>query len=126
MKNGFRIASLVLGILALLSICTAVLPIPLGAGAILFAVLGHRKGKQLDTMSLAGILTGAAGMAMSIALIAMTFMMLPTMLKDESYREQLNTMSEAMYGITFDEMLEEGYGIDLNELLGEETADTTE
>ena len=126
MKNGFCIASLILGILALLSICTAVLPIPLGAGAILFAVLGHRKGKQLDMMSLSGILTGAAGMAMSIAFIAMTFMMLPSMLKDEAYREQLNTMSESMYGITFDEMLEEGYGIDLDELLGVEAGSTTE
>ncbi len=126
MKNSFSIASLVLGILALLSICTAVLPLPLGALAVLFGILGHRKEKQLDTMSLTGILTGAAGMSISIMLFAMTFLMLPTMLKDEAYRDQLNSMSETMYGITFDEMLEEGYGIDLDELLGQETGSTTE
>ncbi len=126
MNNSFRIASMIFGILALLSICTAILPLPFGAAAILFAVLGHRRGKQLDAMSLTGVLTGAAGMAISIMLFAMTFMMLPTMLKDEAYREQLNTMSESMYGITFDEMLEEGYGIDLDELLGEDAASTTE
>lgn len=120
MKNAFSIVSLILGILAILSICTAILPIPLGAGSILFAILGHRKGKQLDSMALAGILTSIGGIAMSVVLFAMTFMMLPTMLKDEAYREQLNTMSESMYGMSFDEMMEEAYGMDLDELLGTE------
>ena len=119
MKNMFSIASLVLGILSILSLCTAILPIPLGAAGILFAILGHRKGKQLDSMALAGVLTSIAGLAMSLVLFAMTFMMLPTMLKDEAYRAQLNSMSESMYGMSFDEMMEEAYGVDLDELLGQ-------
>ncbi len=120
MKNSFSIVSMILGILALLSICTAILPLPLGAAGIIFAVLGHRKGKQLDSMALAGVLTSIGGIAMSVVLFAMTFMMLPTMLKDEAYREQLNTMSESMYGMSFDEMMEDAYGVDLDELLGTE------
>ena len=119
-KNYFPIASLILGILALLSICTALLPLPLGAAGILFAVLSHRKGRQLDTMALTGIVTSIAGMAMSMVLIIMSFMMLPAMLRDEAYREQLNATAESMYGISFDEMMEEGYGIDLDEVFGTE------
>ena len=120
MKNSFSIISLVMGILAIVSICTAILPIPLGAAGILFAILSHRKGRQLDTLALGGVVTSIAGMVMSFVLIVMTFMMLPSMLKDETYREQLNAVSESMYGMSFDEMMEEGYGIDLDELLGTE------
>lgn len=119
-QNIFHIISLVMGILAILSICTAIIPIPLGAAGILFAILSHRKGKPLDTMALVGVVTSIAGMATSFVLIAMSFLMLPAMLQDETYREQLDMISESLYDMSFDEIMEEGYGIDLDELLGTE------
>lgn len=119
-KSPFILASLILGILSLITICTGILPLPLGALGILFAILSYRKGRHFDTMALAGLLTSIVGMSVSIVIIIMSFMMLPSMLKSEDYRNQLNSVSEAMYGITFDDMLEGYYGIDIDEIIGNE------
>lgn len=119
-NNSFAIASLVLGLLALVTLCTAILPLPLGALSILFAVLSRRKKRQLNTTALIGVVSSVCGMAMSLVIVVMSFMMLPSMMQSEEYREQLNTMSEAMYGISFDDMLEDAYGIDLDEILDTE------
>jgi len=116
-KNPFSKASLALGILALLTIATGVLPLFLGALGILFAILSHRKGKPLDTSALWGTVTSVIGMCIAIVMFVITLMMLPTLLKDPAYREQLNSFSQSMYGTTFDEMLEESYGIDLDKIL---------
>ena len=50
--------------------------------------------------------------------IVMYIMMLPQMLSNETFRNELNATSEAMYGQSLDEMLEEAYGMDLDELFG--------
>lgn len=119
-RNTFTIISLVLGILALISLCTAILPIPLGAASILFAVLSHRKGKQLDTLALTGVVTSIAGMAMSCVLFIMSFMMLPDLLQDDTFIDYMNDSYEAMYGVSFEEFVEESYGMGLDELFGEQ------
>lgn len=116
-RNPFSKASLIMGVLALLTIATGVLPLFFGALGVLFAVLSHRKSKPLDTSALLGVVTSAIGLSIAIVMFVITIMMLPTLLRDPEYREQLNTFSESMYGATFDEFLEEGYGIDLDKLL---------
>lgn len=117
-QNPFVMASLIMGLLALITICTGILPLLFGSLGIIFAVLANRKGKRMETPAFIGVITSVVGLAMSSVIVVMSFAMLPTMLKSPEYREQLNTVSESMYGITFDEMMEEGYGIDLDELLG--------
>lgn len=119
-QNPFVVATLITGLLSLLSICTGILPLPLGALGVLFAVLSRRKGQRLETSAFVGVISSVMGMALSIVIIIMSFAALPSMLKSPEYREQLNSVSEAMYGMSFDDMIEEGYGIDLDELLGTE------
>lgn len=116
-KTPFAKASLIMGVLALLTIATGVLPLLFGALGILFAVLSHRKRKPLDTSALLGAVTSAIGLSIAVVMFAITIMMLPTMLKDPEYREQLNSLTESMYGATFDEVMEEGWGVDLDEIL---------
>ncbi len=116
--NSFAKASLILGVLSILTVMTGILPLPLGALGILFAVLSHRKRKSLETPAFIGSITSVIGMSLSIVLIALAITMMPTMLRDPAYRKQLDNMTESMYGISFDEMLETGYGIDLDEILG--------
>ncbi len=116
-KSPFSKASLIMGILALLTIATGVFPLFFGALGILFAILSRRKGKTLDTSALWGAVTSVIGLCIAIVMFIITLMMLPTLLKDPTYREQLNSFSQSMYGTSFDEMLEESYGIDLDELL---------
>ncbi len=117
-NKSFAIASLILGILALASFCTIILPFVFGGLSILFAILSHRKGRQLPSMSLGGILTSASGIAISAMMIVMYLMMLPKLLSDEAYMAQLNSMYETLYGQSLEEMVEENYDISLEEFFG--------
>ncbi len=114
--NTFAILSLICGILALLTTCTAIGSFILGGLSILFAVLSHRRGRKLEMSALTGVITSTIGIAFSAVLFAVTFMALPQMLQSEEYRAQLNATSEAMYGYTMDEMLEQ-YGMDWDDLI---------
>lgn len=114
--SPFAMVSLVMGILAIASMCTVFLPIPLGALGILFAVLAYRKGRAMPPQAMAGIGASAAGLLASISICIYSVAMLPTMLQSEQYRDQLNAISEQMYGMSFEEMVEQAYGIDLDEL----------
>lgn len=115
-RNPFTVASLILGICSLVSVCTAILPLPLGALGILFAVLSYRKGRSMDTMALAGIATSCVGLAFSVLIYGMVFAMMPSMLRDPEYRDMLNRYSENMYGESYDDLFERAYGVDLDEL----------
>lgn len=117
-NQSFAVASLVFGILALAGFCTIILPLVFGGLSILFAILSRRKGQQISGASLTGILTSVSGIAISVMLIVMCIMMLPQLLADDAYMEQINATAEAMYGQTLDEMLEESYGVSLDELFG--------
>lgn len=108
-KNTFGMASCICGILALATMCTGILPIPFGSLSILFAVLGHRKGKSLDTPSIAGIALSVVGLLFSAFIIFYAFKILPTMLENEAFREQMNTTSQQIYGIDLDDLLENYY-----------------
>ena len=100
-RNPFTVASLVLGICSMASICTAILPLPLGALGILFAVLAYRKGRQMDTMAMVGIATSCVGLAVSVFFYGVALSMMPAMMRDPDYRDMLNRYSENMYGILF-------------------------
>ncbi|MDE6675206.1 MAG: DUF4190 domain-containing protein [Acetatifactor sp.] len=115
-RNPFTIASLVLGICSLLTICTAILPLPLGALGIIFAILSYRKGRQMDAMAITGIATSCVGLFFSLIMFGITFAMMPSMLRDQEYRDMLNRYSESVYGQSYDDLFENTYGIDLDDL----------
>lgn len=115
-RNPFTIVSLIMGICSLVTICTAILPLPLGALGILFAILSYRKGRHMDTMAIAGIATSCVGLLFSLVVVGMGFAMMPSMLRDPEYRDMLNRYSESMYGQSYDDLFENAYGIDLDEL----------
>lgn len=114
-KNIFSAVSLMLGIFSVTSCCTGILSLPIGALGILFAVLTYRKGKSLSPLSIVGIVFSAIGILTSIFIIAYTFIALPAMMENKAFREQMNAVSEQMYGIEFDELMEEVYGYELEE-----------
>lgn len=115
-RNPFAVASLILGICSLVSVCTAILPLPLGALGILFAILAYRKGRRMDAMTVTGIATSCVGLAFSVLIYGMVFAMIPSMMRDPEYRDMLNRYSESMYGQSYDELFEKAYGIDLDKL----------
>lgn len=115
-KNAFSTASLLLGIFALLTLTTIILPLPLAALGILFASLAHKKGQKREVPCLIGLITSIAAMAISIFTLVASLAMIPTMLKTPEYRHQLDMMSKQIYGEEFDDMIEDLYGIDIDDL----------
>ena len=78
-RNGFGIAALVLGILALVGCWSAIAGIVLGVLALIFGILGVRRANRgvatNKGVSIAGIVTGAIGLVLGIlfAIIFGTF-----------------------------------------------------
>ena len=66
-KKGFSIASLVLGIVAIVLCCLWYISIPCGILAIVFGILGIKSSKK--GMSIAGLTTGGIGLFISIVIL---------------------------------------------------------
>jgi O-antigen ligase len=73
-RNGFGVAALVLGVLALLLSWTIIGGVVLGVLALIFGVLGRSRAKRGEAtnggVSVAGIVLGIIGVIIAIALIA--------------------------------------------------------
>lgn len=118
-KNTFAIASCILGLLALVTICTGVFPLVFGSLSILFAILSHRKGRNMDNPAIAGIALSSIGLLFAVFILFFTFKMLPSMLENEAFREQMNYTSQQLYGTDFDTIMEQYYDMGLIERTGE-------
>ncbi len=101
-REHFAIASLIMGVLALLLSCTFIFSLPLAGLSFLFAALAYRKGKLRNYNAIAGIVLSC------IALVAASALFIYTVTSDvflSTYRDQMNQVSEQLYGISFDELL---------------------
>ena len=111
--QAFSVAAAVCGLLSVAPCCTIILSLPLGALGILFAVLAHRQGRRMNSACVTGLTLSVIGFAGALLLMVYSFVMLPVMMKNESFRMRLDTMTQQMYGIPFSEMMEEyGYSFD--------------
>lgn len=70
-RKGFCIASLVLGIVALVLFCIWYLSIPCGILAVIFGILGMKATNK--GMAIAGLITGSIGLVISTLIIIMIF-----------------------------------------------------
>lgn len=113
--QGFTMASVACGILSITTCCTGILPLPLGALGILFAVLVYRKGKRMNSACVMGITTSSIGIAIGLMMTVYSFVMLPVFLKNEAFRSQFDTLTQQMYGMDFEEFLKEYYGYTISE-----------
>lgn len=85
-KKGFCIASMVLGIVALVFFCIWYISIPCAILAIIFGILGIKT--PTKGMAIAGLVTGSIGLVISIAiivLIAIGVMVAATDSLDDNY-----------------------------------------
>ena len=74
--QAFSIASAACGLLSLMTCCTIVLSLPLGALGLLFAVLAHRKGRKMNTQCVTGITLSCIGLVTALSMIVYSFVML--------------------------------------------------
>lgn len=70
-KKGFCIASMVLGIVALVFFCVWYISIPCGILAIIFGILGVKTKNK--GMAIAGLITGTIGLVISVLIIILIF-----------------------------------------------------
>ena len=108
--QAFTIASGICGLLSVTACCTGILSLPLGALGILFAALTYRKGKKMNSACLVGMVSSCVGIISAVIMTINTFTMLPTLMENESFRYQLDTMTQQMYGMDFKTFMEEFYG----------------
>ena len=106
----FSIASAVCGLLSMTTSCTIILSLPLGALGILFAVLAHRTKKKMNSTCVTGIALSCVGLTTAISMIVYSFVMLPSLMQNDAFRNQVNAVSRQLYGVDFDEFMEETYG----------------
>lgn len=66
-KKGFSISALILGIIAIIFSCLCFISVPCGIVAIILGILSIKSSKR--KMSIAGIITGAIGIVISIILL---------------------------------------------------------
>lgn len=70
-RKGFCIASLVLGIVAIVFFCVWYLSIPCGILAVIFGILGIKSTNK--GMAIAGLITGAIGLIVSLIIVIIIF-----------------------------------------------------
>ena len=112
--QGFIIASMICGVLSVTACCTGILSLPLGALGIIFALLTYRKGKRMSGSALTGIMLSTMGIVTGISMLIYSFVTLPQMMQDPFFRNQIDSVTQQMYGMDFTEFLSEYYGYELN------------
>ncbi len=110
-SSGLAIASMTCGIVSLIACCVG-LSLPLGALAILFAILSRRKGQPVPAMSVAGIVTGAIGLLMGILLYIFSLFIW----QDPQFQKEVYSSFEEVYGEEMADTMSEIYGFDLDEI----------
>jgi hypothetical protein len=72
-RDLFATASFVLGLSALVMICTGIMPFPLGSLSILFGAFSYRKGKPISQLVLFGVAASVVGMICAIPLLVSAY-----------------------------------------------------
>ena len=108
-NNSFTILSLCFGMIAIATCSMFFIALPAGGLSILFAILSKGRERKMQAICKAGIITSAIGIFLSFLITGAAFYLV---FSNPDYRQQLNDMSQQMYGETFDDMLKER-GLDL-------------
>lgn len=111
--------ALILAALSLLGcvILPIISPMILGTLAIVFAILSKGPKRTLSATARNAIICSVVALVINLFASAYYINSALDMLKDESFRTELNQMYESLYGESFDEMLEDITGTDsTNEL----------
>ncbi|MBQ7359611.1 MAG: hypothetical protein IJW63_05905 [Lachnospiraceae bacterium] len=122
--SKFSSASCILGASSLLTMCTGIFSIPLGALGILFSVLS-RNGKKMDPSAKLGCTLSSIGLVSGLALTIFVYVTtLFTMFNSIDYNQMINMteeqamdyMMESIYGPEYEEYFK-SLGIDYDQMM---------
>lgn len=108
--QAFSVAAAICGLLSATTCCTVILSLPLGALGILFAVLAYRKGRKTSSTWVIGLTLSIVGLVSSLAITIYSVAMMPVLMRNETFRDQMNSVMQQIYGIDFTEFMEQYYG----------------
>lgn len=94
-RKGFCIASMVLGIIALVFFCIWYVSIPCAILAIIFGILGLKTATR--GMAIAGLVTGSIGLAISVIVIVFIIIGVTAGLSDALDKTDFNTYNNKNY-----------------------------
>ncbi len=100
-RAAFDIASLIMGIISLVLLCTGVLSIPAGALGVLFSTLGKKPGAERTRNSKCGLILSCIGLIAGILVVTIAIYWFCT---DPTAVEQVKSMYES-YGMEMPDFL---------------------
>lgn len=117
--NAMSVASLVLGILSIVSLCMVYFSPIFACLSILFALLSRGSQKKLHGFSIVGIVTSVFGLAISAIIWICVFVFAFQLMSDPSrvsadFWQTYKETGERLYGEEFDDMLKQIYGEDFD------------
>lgn len=117
-SKGFATASLVLGVIAIISAFTMTVlpPVIFGSLAIILGLLSRGSQRHLSGHALGGVATAAGALVLNLLICIFSFVMVfsnPDTTKE--YLNMLNQTYEEMLGISLEDLMEE-YGLDAGSL----------
>ena len=98
-------------------------PLILAPIAVVLAVLSKGAGRTFSPAARRAVIFAAVGIGVNLLITVFTFRSALQLMKEPAYREQLNHMTENMYGYTYDELIENldaAYGLHLSDLFAAE------
>jgi hypothetical protein len=99
--NGMATAALVLGILAIVSLCCIYGSYIFGGIAITLGLLSRGKDKKLSTNALIGVILSIVGMVISTVIITLYVIFFMTSGAIDTYMQEYETIYEDIYGEEF-------------------------
>lgn len=102
-KNSFATAALILGGFAILGTTTILPAIFAGSLSILFGILSRKRRKKLSGAAKGGMICSAISIGISSVMFISYTIQLPVLLKDENFRQQIETTYEQIYGQSIEE-----------------------
>lgn len=116
-SNGMATASLILGILSLVLCCCVYFSIPLGALAILFAILSRGSSRQMTGQAKAGLGLGIGGIVLTFIMILFTVIMMGTASLHQAMSEYMEDYYGDYYGNYYEESIPESPRYDIGNTL---------
>lgn len=102
-NNSFMIASLIMGILSIITFYSLIGGLIFGGLGILFAILSKGNDRQLSGTAVGGLITSIAGLAFTVILYGFAFFII---FSDGPLHDSFNEIYKDTYGVTIEEYME--------------------
>lgn len=103
----YSIASVIFGVIALLTFFTGIIPLFAGGMGIVFVVLSYRKGSPLTSAARLGLLFSFIGIILGVSLLIFSYYnVVVPMMTDPEYYAAMDQYYRNNFGVSLDELFQ--------------------